>query len=87
MLLARLFVVFVLFLWHARAIELDSRNPYWAQSNGDITALLQDSALVRREINCVLNKGHCDELGQTIKCKYPAVRFCKRVRFCARNSI
>jgi hypothetical protein len=38
--------------------------------SGDITGLLQNSALIQQQINCVLDQGPCDELGRMLKRKF-----------------
>lgn len=36
----------------------------------DISHLLRDNSLVQRQINCVLDRSPCDELGTMLKCKF-----------------
>jgi hypothetical protein len=36
----------------------------------DISHLLRDGTLVQRQINCVLDRSPCDELGTMLKCKF-----------------
>jgi len=36
----------------------------------DISHLLRDSSLVQRQIDCVLERSACDELGTMLKCKF-----------------
>jgi len=36
----------------------------------DISNLLRDSSLIQRQINCVLDRSPCDELGKMLKCKF-----------------
>jgi hypothetical protein len=36
----------------------------------DISNLLRDSSLVQRQINCVLDRSPCDDLGAMLKCKF-----------------
>jgi hypothetical protein len=38
--------------------------------SGDISQLLRNNALIQQEINCVLDRGPCDELGRMLKCKF-----------------
>jgi hypothetical protein len=38
--------------------------------SGDITGLLQNSALIQQQINCVLDHGPCNELGRMLKRKF-----------------
>jgi hypothetical protein len=37
--------------------------------SGDISNLLQNNGIVQQQINCVLDKSPCDELGRMLKCK------------------
>jgi len=36
----------------------------------DISHLLRDNSLIQRQINCVLDRSPCDELGTMLKCKF-----------------
>jgi hypothetical protein len=36
----------------------------------DISNLLRDNSVVQRQINCVLDRSPCDELGTMLKCKF-----------------
>ena len=36
----------------------------------DISYLLRDNSLIQRQINCVLDRSPCDELGTMLKCEF-----------------
>lgn len=38
--------------------------------SGDISHLLQNNAVIQQQINCVLDRGPCNELGRMLKCKF-----------------
>ena len=38
--------------------------------SGDISHLLQSNSLIQQQINCVLDRSPCDELGRMLKCKF-----------------
>jgi hypothetical protein len=49
--------------------------PIYAQrgsnfGSGDISNLLQNNAVIQQQINCVLERGPCDELGTMLKRKF-----------------
>ncbi|PSN34932.1 hypothetical protein C0J52_20146 [Blattella germanica] len=41
--------------------------------SGDISRFLRDNAFIQREIDCILDKGPCDEIGRNLKLALPEV--------------
>ncbi|KDR22550.1 putative odorant-binding protein A10 [Zootermopsis nevadensis] len=41
--------------------------------SGDISHLLQNNAVIQQQINCVLDRGPCNELGRMLKLALPEV--------------
>jgi len=61
-------LIFVATLCSAMAL-VQAQTPTTFGSR-EISHLLRDNALVQRQINCVLDRSPCDEIGAMLKCKF-----------------